>query len=247
MPTSTRTTTRKIKQKRPPDGSATSIEILAKNVERIRSLAEKIQTFAYEHVLTISPAPETQGDVASVVVGARKVSGAMLSLAASLETLFSIPAPQDRMRETFNSLLTSAELLRSAELLERLGWTRQALSKAVLSHRMFYVEVDGVRAYPAFYLDSRYKRKDIESVTRSLGGLSGGSKWLFFTAPRASLALPLPDSPTAHARACAEAGLPYPISRGSLGPSGVPRTPLQALEDGDLARVNRAAQAYAER
>lgn len=246
-PMSARTTSRQIKQKTLSAPTVSAIELLARNIEQIASLAGEVETFANAHVLSIPSSPESQRAIASLIVRVRGVASEMLSLAASLETVSGNQAPQDKTRVTFDSLLASGELLKSTEFLARLGWTRQALSKAVLTHRMFYVEVDGIRAYPAFYLDQQYKRKDVESVTRSLGGLSGGSKWIFFTQPRASLSDPLPDSPTAHARAFADAGLSYPIARGSLGPSGVSRTPLQAIGAGDLARVKRAAQAYAER
>lgn len=136
-----------------------------------------------------------------------------------LEKATKVEAPQNKVHSTFDVLLANGELLESSLFQHKLGWTRQALSKAVLAARVFFIEVNGVRAYPTFYVDLRYNRKNVEAVTKLLGELSGGSKWLFFNTPKGSLAT---------------AG-------------GVPRSPLQALEDGELALVMRTATSYAER
>lgn len=136
-----------------------------------------------------------------------------------LEKTTKVEAPQNKVLSTFDALLANGELLESSLFQDKLGWTRQALSKAVLAHRVFFIEVNGVRAYPTFYVDLRYNRKSVEAVTKLLGELSGGSKWLFFNTPKGSLAT---------------AG-------------GVPRSPLQALEGGELALVMRTATSYAER
>jgi hypothetical protein len=130
------------------------------------------------------------------------------------------PSARDDVRSTFDALLNSGGLLDSARFQERAGITRQALSKAVSARRMFYVEVGGIRAYPAFYLDASLERAKVEAVTKLLGDLSGGSKWLFFTTAKGSLAKPS---------------------------TGTPRTPLQALMDGDFDRVKQTAIGHAER
>jgi hypothetical protein len=137
---------------------------------------------------------------------------------------------QNKVQSTFESLLASGELLESSRFREQVGWTRRALTRAVLAGRVFYIEVGGVRAFPAFYLDRRYRRMDLEAVTALLGTLSSGSKWLFFTTQKASLA-------RAGAAPCA-----------GQAPAAIQaRTPLQALEDGDLDRVQRAAAGFAGR
>ena len=127
---------------------------------------------------------------------------------------------RDDVLATFENLLGRGELLESAQFQKRAGITRQALSKAIAARRMFYLEAGGVRAYPAFYLDASLERAQVEAVTKLLGDLSGGSKWLFFTTSKGSLA--------------------------KLG-SGRARTPLQALMDGDFDKVKQAAIGYAER
>jgi len=127
---------------------------------------------------------------------------------------------RDDVRTTFEGLLEKAVLLESAQFQERAGITRQALSKAVTAKRMFYLEVGGIRAYPAFYLDDGLERAQVEAVTKLLGDLSGGSKWLFFTTPKGSLA---------------------------KADSGRARTPLEALMDGDFEKVKQTAAGHAQR
>lgn len=131
----------------------------------------------------------------------------------------------DQSANTFSTLLARGELLDSASYQQRAGITRQALSKAVGARRMFYIEVGNARAYPAFYLDTRLSRAQVEEVSKLLGDLSGGSKWVFFTTPKGSLA----SAPK------------------EAGTSGTPRTPLQALRDGDLEKVRQSAIGFAER
>lgn len=84
-------------------------------------------------------------------------------------------------------LVASGHLLSSGELGQRLGWTRQALSKALQARRVFFLESAGERYYPAFYADGRVERRHLEAVSKLLGDLPGGAKWLFFTMPKGSL------------------------------------------------------------
>lgn len=136
-----------------------------------------------------------------------------------------LPSPDresadDEVSTNFRALLRKGALLESAAFLERAGFSRQALSKAVGARRLFYVEVGAIRGYPAFYVDPKLQRKQLEAVCKLLGDLPGGSKWLFFTTPKGSLAQPA----TAKAR-----------------------TPLEALAAGDFAKVRTAAIGYAQR
>ena len=171
-------------------------------------------------------------DVREALRIVERVTRRMGAIKRLLESSSGIQAPQDEVQATFDSELAKGELLESSHFQERAGWTRQALSKAVLAGRLFYLEVAGVRAYPAFYLDLRYNRKDVEAVTKLLGDLSGGSKWLFFTTPKGSLARPKSGSRT---------------GTGSASRVAAPRTPLQALEDGDVELVKRFAAGHAHR
>ncbi|KVH14083.1 hypothetical protein WS84_09710 [Burkholderia anthina] len=84
-------------------------------------------------------------------------------------------------------LVADGKLLPAAQTWAGLGMTRQALSKAVASGRIFTVDVGAAQYYPAFYLTGDIDRKTLGRVTQCLGGLPGWSKWQFFTTPKASL------------------------------------------------------------
>ena len=92
-----------------------------------------------------------------------------------------------RGAEHLESLVGSNDLLESSAFSAELGWTRQALSKALGAHCVFYVEVRGSRYYPAFFADSRYERRQLEAFSKALGDLPGSAKLLFMTTPKASL------------------------------------------------------------
>lgn len=89
--------------------------------------------------------------------------------------------------EHLEALVQSHELLEPAAFAAQLDWTRQALSKALAAHRVFYVEVQGNRYYPSFFTDSRYERRQLEAVSKALADLPGTAKLLFMTTPKASL------------------------------------------------------------
>lgn len=79
-------------------------------------------------------------------------------------------------------------LLTSANVLAPLGISRQALSKAVKEHRMFFVDgPSGTQLYPAFFVTDKQKRRILEKISRALGDLPGPSKWQFFVTPKLSL------------------------------------------------------------
>lgn len=104
-------------------------------------------------------------------------------------------------------------MLESGAFITRLGWTRQALSKALAARRVFLVEHREARYFAAFYADKRYDRRDLEAITKLLGDLPGGAKLQFWLNPRGSLSK---------------------------------RTPLQALERGQLAAVKAAAEGFVQ-
>jgi deoxyribodipyrimidine photolyase-like uncharacterized protein len=77
------------------------------------------------------------------------------------------------------------ELLDSSNFAKRLNWTRQALSKALRANRVFFLEARGDRYFPAFFTDPRHERRHLEAVSRMLGDVPGGGKWLFSQPQRA--------------------------------------------------------------
>lgn len=110
-----------------------------------------------------------------------------------------VPEPADRNAGFMKTLdgqaaaaraqaLAAGLLLTAADFQRALGITRQAISKAVNTWRMFYLDgPSGRQLYPAFFADASLDRRAIESVSEALGEMPGPSKWQFFTTPRASL------------------------------------------------------------
>jgi len=84
-------------------------------------------------------------------------------------------------------LVAKKQVITAADLMDRLDFTRQALSKAVLARRFFTVDVGANRMYPAFFADPNLDRRKLERIAKDLGELPGWSKWVFFTTPKASL------------------------------------------------------------
>ncbi|KVE03810.1 hypothetical protein [Burkholderia anthina] len=95
--------------------------------------------------------------------------------------------PERQVQAERRMLVADGKLLPAAQTWAGLGMTRQALSKAVASGRIFTVDVGAAQYYPAFYLTGDIDRKTLGRVTQCLGGLPGWSKWQFFTTPKASL------------------------------------------------------------
>ena len=95
--------------------------------------------------------------------------------------------PERQVQAERRMLVADGKLLPAAQTGAGLGMTRQALSKAVASGRIFAVDVGAAQYYPAFYLTADIDRKTLGRVTQCLGSLPGWSKWQFFTTPKASL------------------------------------------------------------
>lgn len=81
----------------------------------------------------------------------------------------------------------AGNLIKADELMDQLGWTRQALSKARKARRVFSVEIKGETYYPAFFVDPQYDRRQLEAVSKALGDLPGTSKLQFMLTPKGSL------------------------------------------------------------
>jgi hypothetical protein len=93
----------------------------------------------------------------------------------------------DSVQTTLERMVRQGKLLASAEFSDQLSWSRQALSKALGSNRVFYVDFKGERYFPAFYADPTYQRVHLEAVTKVLGGQPGGAKLQFFLTRKGSL------------------------------------------------------------
>lgn len=85
-------------------------------------------------------------------------------------------------------LVATKALITAEELAGALGNVSLLdLDKAVQAGRLFLVEVDGNRYFPAFYAAQDIDRTRLERVIKVLSGLGGWSKWQFFTTPKNSL------------------------------------------------------------
>lgn len=73
------------------------------------------------------------------------------------------------------------------EFAARSNWSSKQLIRAIASQRVFFVEVEGIRKFPTFFLETQYSRRQLEAITRAMGGLHGGSKLQFFVSPKGSL------------------------------------------------------------
>ena len=130
------------------------------------------------------------------------------------------------MTNVVGQLLTAGDLLDGPVFCKRAGWSLDPLQAAVADGRGVYVEKDGLQGYPAFYLDAAVDRRVLESMCKLLGPATGGTKWQFFVTPRGSLA-----------------SLGKTVD-GVLTEDGNLRTPLQALRDGEVELVMRAARRW---
>lgn len=97
------------------------------------------------------------------------------------------PRSAPRVLESPTGIAQPEVLLDATTFAVRRGCALDALPQACIAHRIFCVTIDGAPQYPAFYVDPRFDRRRLESITKLLGCLAGGSKWQFFTRPKGSL------------------------------------------------------------
>ncbi|WP_429562844.1 hypothetical protein [Paraburkholderia sp. MM6662-R1] len=88
-----------------------------------------------------------------------------------------------RRKLTPASLVAKAKLIHESDFRAAMGITDQRLSKDVAARRIFSVDVGGEPYFPTFFLVEQIRRKDLAKVVRTLGDLTGWSKWNFFTTP----------------------------------------------------------------
>jgi hypothetical protein len=158
-------------------------------VKSLSADAREVQKMSPKTLLvTLERAPEAPAQAAALVKEVGDLERAMHQIRQQLEKAISnSKAANAGPENAVGAMVAKGELLDPAAFSERLGWTRQALSKALAANRVFYVEHGRTRYYPAFYADSRYERRQLEGVTRLLGDLPGGAKLQFFLNPRGSL------------------------------------------------------------
>lgn len=155
-------------------------------VKSLQADARQVQKLSPKTLLTtLEKAPEAP---ARAVKEVEDLERAMQQIRQQLEkAISSSKAANDGPENLVEAMMAKGELLDPVAFAERLGWTRQALSKALAANRVFFVEHGRTRCYPSFYADPRYERRQLEAVTKLLGDLPGGAKLQFFLNPRGSL------------------------------------------------------------
>ncbi|AIP30679.1 hypothetical protein DR64_2413 [Paraburkholderia xenovorans LB400] len=84
-------------------------------------------------------------------------------------------------------LIANAKLLHKSHFCAAIGFTPQKVDKEVAAQRIFSVDIEDEPYFPAFFLVEQMRRKDLAKVVRTLGDLTGWSKWNFFTTPNGAL------------------------------------------------------------
>lgn len=85
-------------------------------------------------------------------------------------------------------MVSRGQLVTPGVFQELMGWsTRQALSKAAKSQRIFSLTHKAQRYFPTFFADPTYDRRHLEMVSKAMGDLPGGSKLQFFLTRKGSL------------------------------------------------------------
>lgn len=91
--------------------------------------------------------------------------------------------------DTTEAMVDKGQLGTPVAFQQLMGWrSRQAVSKAAQSQRVFSVRHKAQRYFPAFFADPAYDRRHLEAVSQALGDLPGGSKLQFFLTRKGSLA-----------------------------------------------------------
>jgi hypothetical protein len=99
-----------------------------------------------------------------------------------------LEALREEARASQKRLVQDGTLIDGSKFLEEWGFTKQALSKAQTARRLFSLDIEGEKYYPAFFVDPRHDRAQLEKVSKVLGDLPGASKLHFFLSGWGSLA-----------------------------------------------------------
>jgi hypothetical protein len=90
--------------------------------------------------------------------------------------------------DTTEAMADKGQLIDPVKFQKLMGWkSRQAVWKAAADNRVFFIEHEAERYFPAFYANPAYQRSHLEAVTKILGDLPGGSKLQFFLTHKGSL------------------------------------------------------------
>lgn len=169
-----------VRSQEPVQGFLSSLLELERHARRVRRMS--IQNFV--DTLAVTDSDLASGDALVRHIG--ELTHTMDLIRRGIAKASS--APLDGTDEDQSPAVVEGTVLISpTEMASRLGWTRQALSKALAARRVFFVDLRGLRYFPSFFTEPRYQRKHLEAVSKLLGDLPGGAKLQFFTTPKGSL------------------------------------------------------------
>lgn len=95
---------------------------------------------------------------------------------------------QQWVLDSTEAMVDKGQLVTPLAFQALMGWsTRQAVSKAAQSQRIFSLTHKAERFFPTFYADPAYDRKHLEVVSKALGDQPGRSKLQFFLTRKGSL------------------------------------------------------------
>ena len=184
MPT---TSTRKSTTKK---NDLTIQEIMA-SLEKVAPQAERTKTLSIDKLSEqLGVKNKRSAEKKAILDRLDKVSRFVdMARQAFMDEKFDMWAKEMRHKAVKNleRLIYKGILIKAEELMDQLGWTRQALSKARQARRVFSVEVKGRTYYPAFFADPQYERRQLEIVSKALGDLPGTSRLQFMLTPKGSL------------------------------------------------------------
>lgn len=157
-------------------------------MERATARVEKLPRRALLEQLsaTNSPTPKAMDLVRHITTLSRQFDHIRETL-QSQQAVRNAEAAVRQSDRHLRDLLEARGLMNPTEFASRLCWSRQALSKALQARRVFFVELNGSRYYPAFFADPNYERRHLEALCKLLGDLPGGAKLQFMFAPKGSL------------------------------------------------------------
>jgi hypothetical protein len=98
-----------------------------------------------------------------------------------------MPFSESDWQTRLKQALAAGELVDEQSLVRRLGWDTRQLDAAIATHRIFFLECEGSRCFPALFCDEAYDPRQVQSVSEALGTVTAGGKWQFFSTPKGSL------------------------------------------------------------
>ena len=135
---------------RPVDEFVSSVEALVRSVPQVEKLPRK--RLLEQLSASSNPAAETHALLRHLGTLTRKFEQIRLTLQDKEVQRLADDAAH-KAAAHHEAMVHEGALLEPGEFTSRLDWTRQALSKALTSQRVFFVEVHGSRYFPAFFTD----------------------------------------------------------------------------------------------